>query len=343
MRKINSNSLLPALLCGAALLAFGCNRGEESHAGQVEKPAPTQIAQTPAPAPAPVPPPQINELQTPPQTVQVQPQTQTPPAATEKSDLAARERALAAREAQLDDRERRLQQAKTQRPAATRPAPRPSPPVTETAPAPAPAQEPAAPEPAPSFEPTPAPEPAREEPRTTFVTVPAGTRLEVELTRTLASNTSSPGDAFRARVSEDVAQDGVVVIPRGSEILGEVTEAVPLKRVGGQARLALKLTDLVLPSGRTVPVQASFVQEGRNETRRDAATIGGATAGGAILGRILGKGDRTRGGIIGALIGAAAGTAIASKTPGEEVVIPEGSVVTLRLDDAVQVRVRAPR
>jgi type IV secretory pathway VirB10-like protein len=342
MRTIKTTSFLPALLCGAALLAFGCNQGEEHRAGQVDHAAsaPTQIAQTPAPAPAPVSPAQINELQTPPQTVQVQPQT--PPAA-ERADLDARERALTAREADLDTRERRLQQPKAQRPAATRPAPRPSPRVEETAPAPAPAPVPAAPEPAPSFDPAPAPEPAREEPRMVPVTVPAGTRLEVELTRTLASNTSSPGDAFRARVSEDVMQDGVVVIPRGSEILGEVTEAVPLKRVGGQARLALKLTDLVLPSGRTVPVQASFIQEGRNETRRDAATIGGATAGGAILGRILNKGDRSRGSIIGALIGAAAGTAIASKTPGEEVVIPEGSVVTLRLDDAVQVRVKAPR
>jgi type IV secretory pathway VirB10-like protein len=339
MRTINSKSLLPALLCGAALLAFGCNRGEESHAGQVEAkaPAPTQIAQTPAPAPAPVPQPQVNELQTPPQTVRVQPRTPTP-----QADLDAREHALAAREADLDARERRLHQ-KAQKPAAVRPAPRPSPPVEETAPAPAPAPAPEAAEPAPSVEPAPAPEPAREEPRTAPVTVPAGTRLEVELTRTLASNTSSPGDAFRARVSEGVMQDGVVAIPRGSEILGEVTEAVPLKRVGGQARLALKLTDLVLPSGRTVPIQASFIQEGRNETRRDAATIGGAAAGGAILGRILSQGNRSRGGVIGAILGAAAGTAIASKTPGEEVVIPEGSTVTLRLDDSVQVRVRAPR
>lgn len=333
MRKTNSHSLLPALLCGAALLAFGCNQGEESRAGRVEKTAPPiQVAQTPAPRPP------VNELQTP-RTVRVQPQTPS----TAKSDLDAREHALADREADLDARERRLQQkpSKTQRSAATRPDPRPR--VEETAPAPAPVPETTAAEPAPSVEPAPAPEPVREEPRTVSMTVPAGTRLEVELTRTLASNTSSPGDAFRARVSEDVVQDGMVVIPRGSEILGEVTEAVPLKKVGGQARLALQLTDLVLPSGRTVPVQASFVQEGRNETRRDAATIGGATASGAILGRILGKGDRTRGGIIGALIGAAAGTAIASKTPGEEVVIPEGSVVTLRLDDAVQVRVRAQR
>jgi hypothetical protein len=313
MRSTKTTSLLPALLCGAALLAFGCDRGEESRAGQVEKPAPatTQTAQTSAPAPAPVPPPQIDELKAPPRAVKVRPRRPHPP--------------------------------KAPRPVAARPVPRPSPPAKETALAPA--AELAALEPAPflepALEPAPAPEPAREEPRTVAVTVPAGTRLEVELTRTLASNTSSPGDAFRARVNADVVRDGVAVIPRGSEILGEVTEAVPLKKVGGQARLALKLTDLVLPSGRTVPIQASFIQEGRNETRRDAAAIGGVAAGGAILGRILSKGDRSRGGIVGAILGAAAGTAIASKTPGEEVVIPEGSVVTLRLDDAVQVRVKA--
>lgn len=340
MRKIKTTFLLPALLCGAALLAFGCNQGEEQHAGQVEKPAPTQIAQTPAPAPAPVPPPQVNELQTPPRTVQVQPQTPPPPS-TKQADLDARERALAAREAELTARERRLRPQKEQRAAATRPAPLPSPPVEETAPEPAPAPEPSAAEPAPSLEPAPAPEPPREEPRTVSVTIPAGAQLQAELTRTLASNTSSPGDAFRARINADVVQDGMVAIPKGSEILGEVIDAVPLKKIGGQARLALKITDLVLPSGHTVPIQASFIQEGRNETGRAAAKIGGAAAGGAILGRILG--NSSRGGVVGAILGAAVGTAIASKTPGEEVVIPEGSTVTLRLDDSVQVRAKVPR
>jgi hypothetical protein len=197
--------------------------------------------------------------------------------------------------------------------------------------------------PASAPEPEPAPEPAREEPRTASVTVPAGAQIDVEFTRRLASNTSSPGDSFRARVNHDLIQDGVVAIPAGSEILGEVTDALPLKRVGGQARLALKFTDLVLPSGKTVPIDASFVQEGRNETRKDAATIGGAAAGGAVLGRILNKGNRSRGSVLGAIIGAAAGTAIASKTPGEEVIIPEGSVVSLRLDDSVRVRVTVSR
>src|SRR5258708_2044694 len=84
MRKIKIPSLPAALLCGAALLAFGCNRGEESRAGQVATPsAPTRIAQTqtqtPAPAPtaipAPAAEPRVNELQTPPQSVQALPPT----------------------------------------------------------------------------------------------------------------------------------------------------------------------------------------------------------------------------------------------------------------------------
>ncbi|MBV8200193.1 MAG: hypothetical protein JOZ15_06180, partial [Acidobacteria bacterium] len=54
-----------------------------------------------------------------------------------------------------------------------------------------------------------------------------------------------------------------------------------------------------------------------------------------LLGRILSNGSR--GTILGALVGAAVGTAIASKTAGEEVVIPEGSVISLKLDQALAV------
>jgi hypothetical protein len=328
MRHTKTHPLLPALLCGAALLTFACGRGEVSNQ------APPQVAHTETQAPA-LPAAaetQTHELQPVPQSVRLE--EQAPPPAVERPEPRARERELADREAELDARERRLRQT---RPAPVRPV------TEEVRPEPPQAAAPELAPPAPAPEPEPIPEPVREEPRTTAVTVPAGTQIDVEFTRRLASNTSSPGDSFRARVSEDLVQDGAVVIPAGSEILGEVTDAVPLKKVGGQARLALRFTDLVLPSGKTVPIDASFVQEGRNETRRDAATIGGVAAGGAVLGRILSKGSRSRGSVLGAIIGAAAGTAIASKTPGEEVIIPEGSVVSLRLDDSVRVRTPVSR
>lgn len=179
----------------------------------------------------------------------------------------------------------------------------------------------------------------RERPAALVVSVPAGTVMEVQLLEGLSSQTSEAGDIFRARVASDVATDGAVGIPAGSEVVGVVTEVVPLGKVGGRAKLGLKFTDLVLPSGRTVPIDATLVQQGPSETRKDAATIGGAAAGGAILGRVLSKKDRSRGTVIGAIIGAAAGAVLASRN-GEEVVIPEGTRLDLKLDDEVEVRGR---
>jgi type IV secretory pathway VirB10-like protein len=329
MRNKKIRSLLPGLLCAAALLAAGCNRGENA------TPAPAQLAQSQPPAahpPAPAPP--VNELQPPAQAVNVPPPPAPPP--PERSGVDARERDLAARAADLDARERRLREREQQKSASSGP-PEP-PPYVAPSTAPGEAEETAA-APA-SAEPAPAPAPPQP-PRMTTVTVPAGTQLAAELTKTLASNSSTAGETFRARINQDVLQDGVVAIPAGAEIVGEVTEAVPSKKIGGQARLTLKVTDLVLPTGKTVPIDASIVQEGKSKTGRDAATIGGAAAGGAILGRLLSDGSRGKGGVIGALIGAVAGAAIAARTPGEEVVIPQGTAMSLKLDQPVDVRVRA--
>jgi type IV secretory pathway VirB10-like protein len=342
MRTFKTQTLLPALLCGAALVSFACGRGADSTGGKTGQAATETTSQTAQAPPAAVPP-SANELRPEPQSVQIQ--EETPPAVDhgrdERAALDTQERELAAREAEIAARERRLkereQQARSTRSNDRRPTPAPAPRDEETSPAPEPAPEPAIEEPAPAPEPA---EPPVEQPRTINLTLPAGTPLDVEFTDRLASNTSAVGDTFRVRVANDIREDGVVAIPRGSEIVGVVTEAVPLPRVGGQAKLALKFTDLVLPSGSTVPIRASFVQAGRSETGRDAATVGGAAAGGAILGRILNKGSRSKGAVIGAIIGAVAGTAIASKTPGEEVVIPEGSVVGLKLNDSIEVRAR---
>lgn len=183
-------------------------------------------------------------------------------------------------------------------------------------------------------EPAPAPERLERQPPAP-VKVPAGVTFEVEFTAGLASNASTVGETFRARVVADLRQDGAIAIPAGSEVLGVVTDAVGARRIGGKASLTVKFTDLVLPSGSTLPLHASFLEEGKSRAGRDAATIGGSTAGGALLGRILSNGGR--GTIIGALVGAAVGTAIASKTAGEEVVIPEGSVISLKLDQPLAV------
>jgi outer membrane lipoprotein SlyB len=182
----------------------------------------------------------------------------------------------------------------------------------------------------------PEPPPTREP---VMKTVPAGTAIEVAFLDGLSSKASRTGDSFRARVAKDVMLDGIAVIPAGSVVVGSVTEAVPLKKIGGQAKLALEFNKLELTSGRSAPIDASFAEQGKSETGKDAATIGGAAAGGALLGRILSKNDKTKGTVLGAIVGAAAGTAVASKTKGQEVEIPAGTVITLKLDQAAQITV----
>jgi type IV secretory pathway VirB10-like protein len=347
MRKQKLHNLSIALLSAAALFAFACGRKAEEPQVARQEPAPPAIQTTQEAQPYTVDEERIPQAAVP-KSPELQPEPQSPPAviapeepeSRDDAALAARERELAQRQAELEARERRLREKERQQraerpaPAPRRETPKPEEKVAETRPAPV------EPEPAPEAEeaaPAPEPEP---EARTVSVSVPAGTTFAAELQDTLSSASSRVGDTFRARIVDDVVDNGEVVIPAGSEVVGEVTEVVPLRKVGGQARLAVRFTDLVLPSGSTVPIRATLTQQGRNETGRDAATIGGGAAGGAVLGRVLSRKDRSKGALIGAIIGAAAGAVIASRTPGEEAAIPQGTVVNVELRDSVQVRVR---
>ncbi len=245
-----------------------------------------------------------------------------------KEEAAQRAAEIEARERELDARERAL--------AAERLA---------QAPRPAPAPAPRAPQPEPRV-PEPRPEPRHEEPapriaEPRYANVPAGTGLEIEFLDGVSSAVSSPGDRFAARVTHDVVVGGEVAIPAGSKIRGTVTEAVSLKKIGGRARLGLDFSELVLPAGGSAPIAANFATVGKNETGRDAATIGGSAAGGAVLGRATAsKKDRDRNTVLGAIVGAAIGTAVASRTEGQEVSIPAGTVLDIVLDSPVEVRLR---
>lgn len=251
-----------------------------------------------------------------------------------EKDLELRERELALKERELELKERELAQKRREsRPvvAAPEPAPRPDP-----TPAPEPVEPAeASPQPAPEPEPEPEPEPA---PQAVWLDVPAGREMEVEFLTPLSSATSREGDTFRTRVLEPVyAGSGELAIPSGSEVLGRVVESVTNdRRIGGRSRLVIEFTDLVLPSGTTVPVNASFAEESKSGKKKDAATIGGAAAAGAILGSILGDDEAA---VVGAILGGAAGSVLASRNKGENVEISAGTPVRLRLDETVAVRV----
>jgi len=162
------------------------------------------------------------------------------------------------------------------------------------------------------------------------MTVPSGTVLAVEFRQTLSSAKSRSGDRFTARVVEPVLVDGRVAIATGSIVSGRVVKVLPSKKFGGRAQLNLEFMSLEFASGGQSPISASFHGKGKSQTKKDAATIGGAAAGGALVGRMIGK--DTEATVLGALVGGAIGTGIAANNRGQEVTLPEGIAIEIQLD-----------
>jgi hypothetical protein len=219
--------------------------------------------------------------------------------------------------------------APTDTPAPAVATPAPVPPAPKPSPKPAPVDHAGAAAP----KPQPKPEPV-------VKTLVVGTEFATELIDGASSKTNKVGDPVRARVTQPVVIDGLTVVPAGAVIAGTVTEAVPIRKIGGQAVLGLKFDTLELPDGTTVPISAGIQSKGKSEDGKDAGTIAGAAAGGALLGRLLSKNDKTKGTLIGAVVGGAAGTGIAAATKGQDVELPPGTPLALHLETAAQVTVQ---
>jgi hypothetical protein len=177
-------------------------------------------------------------------------------------------------------------------------------------------------------------QPATEQ-RTVTVTVPASTGIEVEFLAGLSSEEALVGDAVETLVVNDLMQDGRVTIPAGSIVAGQVTEVQPAKKIGGRARLLLDFDTLRLRSGEEIAIRSSIEYVGKKQAGKDAATIGGSAAGGAILGRVLGGDNKDKGTVLGAVVGAAIGTAVAAKNKTDPVSIEAGQTTELLLYEPV--------
>ena len=238
----------------------------------------------------------------------------------QERELALREREVASKEAELEQRMRELE-ARVEAVEPIRPETRPAPVAR--------AESSAMPEPA-----------ARIEPRMVLVTLDAGTPLTVELEEAVSSETSLVGDPISAVLISDIVRGTRVIVPAGSRVRGSVSDVRAQRKIGGQARLALDFDRLVTPSGQEVPIQAMLESTGQSQKKKDAATIGGSAAGGALLGRVLSDDDKGKGTVLGAVLGAAVGTAVASKNKADPVVIDQGTTAELFLNGPTEVAVQ---
>ena len=160
-----------------------------------------------------------------------------------------------------------------------------------------------------------------------------GTDIQVRLEQSLSSKTARQEDRFEATVAEAVRSGSQVVIPAGSRVRGIVQTAEAAERPSKPGRLDLTFDTLTIPGVPRMDIRTRVISIKENLDKSDTAKKAGL---GALLGAVLGKVvGGTEGAIIGLVVGA--GGAIAA-TKGDDVELPEGSVLTLRLERPLTVR-----
>jgi hypothetical protein len=171
-----------------------------------------------------------------------------------------------------------------------------------------------------------APAAANVPPRVRLI-VPSGTLLPIRMQTTHSTDASHRGDAALAVLTKDVPLEGFK-LEEGAEVRGRVTTVVPAKRVKGRARLVLEF-DEVMVAHESLMITTKAIDATAPSTKsKDKKIIGGGALGGLIVGALK---DGTKGAAVGTLIGAAAGTGAVLVIKGDEVEIPRGARLTLRV------------
>jgi hypothetical protein len=177
--------------------------------------------------------------------------------------------------------------------------------------------------------PPPAPKPTVAATPTSPTEIPVGTEFDVRLQSRLNSGTARVEDRFDATTVVAFERNGRVLAPAGSVMRGIVNAVTPASRGLSRKGELVLVFDRFTISGRTYSVRATVMQalQAEGDTTKVAAGAGV----GAIIGGILGG---VRGALAGILIG---GGGTVAATEGNDVDLPPGTVLRVRLDAPLDV------
>jgi hypothetical protein len=156
------------------------------------------------------------------------------------------------------------------------------------------------------------------------VLLPEGTSIQVRLSHGLSSRTARREDRVDATVAEPVRGSGGLALPAGTLVRGVVRAAEPAERPSKAGRIEIEF-DSVYPDDTRFDMRGRVARIEESGERGKKAGIGAVVGG--ILGGLLGGKE---GAIAGILIGGG-GAVVATR--GEDVELPAGTVLTVRLEE----------
>jgi len=169
----------------------------------------------------------------------------------------------------------------------------------------------------------------------TPVQIPQGTILRVRLTQPLDSKSSGIGTMFEAVSANDIYVGGVLAVPRGALLRGQVVDVRSVKGgLGGNSSMSLALNSIEM-EGRSYHLASDiWIGNGPGKGGYSAGNMVGGAAIGATIGGIAGGGA---GAAIGAVVGGATGAVASSASSGPRVILPPETVLTFHLAAPVEV------
>ena len=144
----------------------------------------------------------------------------------------------------------------------------------------------------------------------------SGTTINTELQTTLDARKCHPGQRVVAKTTQDVKEDGHVVLRKGTRLIGHVTEAQARTKANAESSVGIVFDEAVMKKGQEVPfhatIQALAAAQSTSATSLDSDMMepSGApmgSGGGAMGGGLVGGAGSAVGSTAGATRGMAGG------------------------------------
>jgi hypothetical protein len=130
----------------------------------------------------------------------------------------------------------------------------------------------------------------------------SGSTVQAELTKPLDARKNKAGDEVVAKTTHDVKSNGHVVVPKGSKLIGHITEVKAHGKDQANSELGIAFDHAVLKNGTEMPMALGIQAIGRAQASAAAMeddTMAGGSAGamGSSGGRASGGGGGVLGGV----------------------------------------------